>query len=76
MRVSLTTMKSLLAPTTRMFTVLFGTEATGNDALSFLRSNSGNFELSLISPWYLQDIDIDNMSLLKKKHISNVEALP
>lgn len=64
---SLTTMKSLLAPTTRMFTVLFGTEATGNDALSFLRSNSGNFELSFISPWYLQDIDIDNMSLLKKK---------
>lgn len=56
---SLTTIKSLLAPMTRISVVLSGTEGTGNAAFSFLKSNSGNFELSFISAWYLQYSDAD-----------------
>lgn len=52
---SLTTIKSLLAPMTRIFVALFGTEGTGSAAFSFLKSNSGNLELSFISAWYLQE---------------------
>jgi hypothetical protein len=52
---SLTTMKSLLAPNTRISAVLSVTEDVGSDAFSFLKSKSGNFELSFISDWYLED---------------------
>lgn len=58
-------MKSLLAPMTRISVVLSGTEGTGNDAFSFLKSNSGNFELSFISDWYLQESDEDVILRLK-----------
>ena len=46
---------------TRTSVVLFGTEGTGSAAFSFLKSNSGNFELSFISAWYLQDIEAEVM---------------
>lgn len=69
---SLTTIKSLLAPMTRISVVLSGTEGTGNDAFSFLKSNSGSFELSFISVWYLQDSDADVMSFLERNHNDNL----
>lgn len=56
---SLTTMKSLLAPMTRISNVPSVAEGTGNDALSFLKSNSGNFELSFIRFWYLKHDVVD-----------------
>lgn len=40
-----TTMKSSLAPTTRTLIEDSGTEGTGRDAFSFLRSNNGSLEL-------------------------------
>jgi hypothetical protein len=58
---SLTTIKSLFAPMTRTSVVLSGTEGTGSAAFSFLKSNIGNFELSFISAWYLQDSEADNV---------------
>lgn len=45
----LTTMKSSFAPNTRTSRGQFGTEGTGSDAFSFLKSNNGNLELSFIS---------------------------
>lgn len=44
-------MKSSFAPNTRSSVEDFGTEGTGSDAFSFLRSNNGNLELSFISAW-------------------------
>ena len=44
---------------TRTSVVLFGTEGTGSAAFSFLKSNNGNFKLSFISAWYLQDSEED-----------------
>lgn len=47
--IDLTTMKSLLAPKTRISRGQFGVEGTGRDAFSFLKSNNGILELSFIS---------------------------
>lgn len=63
-------MKSLLAPITRISVVLSGTEDTGKDAFSFLKSKSGNFELSFISAWYLQD-RCKSYIVTKKKENTN-----
>lgn len=60
-------MKSLLAPMTRISNVRSVTEGTGNDALSFLKSNSGNFELSFIRFWYLRT---SSSSICDEKNVS------
>ena len=62
-------MKSLLAPMTRTSNVPFAAEGTGNDALSFLKSNSGKFELSFIRPWYLQDVVVDVNAMTRKEKL-------
>lgn len=52
---------------TRTSDVLFGAECTGSDALSFLNSNNGNFELSCIRSWYLQDVDVHVNIMIRKR---------